>query len=173
MPKIAPRTDFQATQWGFTTRDFGIIAVGFLVAIAQVITPYTSIFVRLVFFIVIVLGSVTIAFWRVDQILTIEEYLAKKLKQWGGYRDAFTKDGADFLAMDHYQDFVPPDPGKQSPTARGRTLFMLPQRFVPNSNEELIVSMLAVLSVVALTLWAGNGGIVKAQNWLNNLMKIW
>ena len=173
MAKIAPRTDFQATQWGFTTRDFGIIAVGLLVAIAQVITPYASIFVRLVFFVLIILGAVTFAFWRVDQILTIEEYLAKKIKQWGGVRDAFTKDGADFLAMNHYQDYVPPEPIKHSPTAQGKTLFMLPQRLTPNSNEELVVSLFAVLSVVAFTIWAGNGGIEDAQIWLNNLMEVW
>lgn len=173
MPKIAPRTNFQATQWGFTTRDFGIIAVGFLVAMAQVITPYAAIFVRLVFFIVIVLGAIAFAFWRVDKIFTLEEYLAKKIKQWGGYRDAFTKDGADHLALEHYHDFAPPEAAKHSPTAGGKTLFMLPERLVPNSNEELIASMFAVLSVAAFTFLVGNGGIAAAQSWLNNLLKIW
>jgi hypothetical protein len=171
MRKIAPRTNFNATRWGFTTRDFGIIAVGLLLGIAQVITPYASIFVRLILFAVIVLGAVTIAFWRLDGVLTIEEFLIKRIKRWGGVRDAFTKTGADSIARQQYTAHAPPAEEKKTPTAAGKVLGWLPAWLIPGSNQELVFTMAAIFCIFAVGAWIGTGGVKEAQVLMNNFAR--
>lgn len=171
MPKITPRTNFQATQWGFTTRDFAIIGVGFLLAIAQVITPYASIFIRLIIFAVVVLGSVTFAFWRVDRVLTIEEYLVNKFKYWRGVRNAYTKTGAEYLSRRSYTDYSSEDTAKLTPTARGKVLWRLPAWLTPESNQDLVFTTLSVFFILAFTAWVGAGGIEEMQVLVKNYIR--
>jgi hypothetical protein len=168
MTKIAPRSDFQATQWGFTTRDFGITITGFLLGILQVITPYVSIFFRLVFFAVIVLSAVVIAFWRVDKVFTLEEYLLKRIRLQRGAREVFTKDGAAFDNLQQYHN--PPisekSAPKTNPSASGHVIGVLPGWLTPRSNQDLLFSALSVLSFVVFIAWIGTSGVADAQTLL-------
>jgi len=170
MNKIAPRTDFQATQWGFTTRDFGITITGVLLGILQVITPYASIFVRLVLFAFIVLSAVVLAFWRVDKVFTLEEYFINRIKQWRGAREVYTKDGAAFKNLGQYHnpplavDEIP----KTNSTASGHVIGILPAWLTPKSNQDLLFSALSIFSFVIFVAWVGTGGVQDAQVLLSN-----
>ena len=179
MNKLPPRTDFDATQWGFTTRDFGIAIGGIFLGILQVITPYASIFIRLILFAIIVIAGAVFAFWRVDKVYTLEEYLINLVEQWRGHRRVYTKDGADIDVLHPYSNIVTGDADTQkierirkiTPTAPGKVLFIIPRWFVPKSNEDLLYSALSIFSFVLFISWIGTGGVKDAQNLMINFGK--
>ena len=65
--------------WDIPSRDLGIIIGGFVVGLVVLITPFTSIFIRIVLFAAILAAAVIYAFWRVEKAWTIEQYLLQKL----------------------------------------------------------------------------------------------
>jgi len=168
--KLPPRTDFRATQWGFTTRDFGIAIGGVLLGLLQIIVPYAGIFVRLVAFTLIVLTAMVLAFWRIEKVYTIEEFVLFRIRQWRGYRHVYLKDGAEFNRLGQYAN--PAE--KATPTAPGRVLFMLPEWLVPKSNQDLVYSALSIVTFVAFISWVGTGGVEEAQRIVQNFgQRMW
>jgi hypothetical protein len=148
MPNLTGRQLRKTSGWDVPSRDLGIILGGFVLGLVVLITPFTSIFIRIVLFAAILGSAVIYAFWRVEKAWTIEQYILQKLG-FSNRSHLYRKGGGLMSSVHAYA---------RADLSENAAAVTLPFRG-PQDNDELFFTVLSLFLFTVLLAWLGTGGV--------------
>lgn len=164
---LPSKASYDITSFGITRRELAIAASGILLSLGILVTPWASIFIRMLLAVVVFAGTVLLALWRVHGVWTLEGYALNQIKFFLRNR-RYIRGGASSAELGRYQRRA--EETQRQSAQQVQPLNWLPSQFSPGNNRALLASVLSVASFSLLLAWVGTDGVREMQLLLEALL---